>query len=53
MVGGKPTWGRSCPTRVSVTKTPNALMRREVWRWQPETSGDTFSHCGQHVLGVS
>src|SRR5262249_47760481 len=53
IVGGKPTWGRSYPKRVSVTNTPNELMRRYVLRWQTETSGDTFSHFGQHVLGVS
>jgi hypothetical protein len=53
MVGGKPTWRRSCPTRVSVTNTPHELMRRDVLRWQTETSGDTFSHFGQHFLGVS
>ena len=52
-MGGKPTWGRSCPKRVSVTNTPNELLRRYVLRWQTETSGDTFSHFGQHVLGVS
>ena len=53
MVGGQPTGGRACPTRVAVTTTPHALMRREVWQWQPETSGDTCSYFEQPVRGVS
>src|SRR5262247_567831 len=44
ILGGKLTWGCSCPKRVSVTNTPNELMRRCLLRWQTETSGDTFSH---------
>ena len=52
-MGGKPTWGRSCPKRVSVTNTPNELMRRCLLRWQTETSGGAFNHFWQHFLGVS
>jgi len=53
ILGGKPTWGRSCPKRVSVTNTPNELMRRCFLRWQTETSGGAFHYFWQHFLGVS
>jgi hypothetical protein len=53
ILGGKPVQVFLCDRPVSSIHPSNELMRRCLLRWQTETSGDTFSHFGQHFLGVS